>query len=308
MHQFQRKEVIYRGHKIMTYSYGQGDETLLLVSGGPGCPCNFLRDTHGLYADQGFHVVTWDQLGCGESDVVDDPSFWEIDRFVDEVEHVRKSLNLRNIHLLGQSWGGVLGLEYLLKFPDLVKTFIITSGSFNLPLMQRGFERHKAALGPETVRMMAMREGNRTTDHPEYQAAYTLLVYRHLCRLPEWPECFLASLNISKKMCSKMFGNALLNCTGLLRNYDRIGDLWSVKQPCLLLHGEYDYIVAECATQACDHLPNAELHILKNCSHHTFLEDPQTYHQLLSAFLSKNKNSQRVSKSEFKEPQLSLRG
>lgn len=288
MNHFERIEIPYRKHKIMAYSFGEGEEALLLVSGGPGCPCNFLRDTHHLYTDMGLRVVTWDQLGCGESDAVEDQSFWEIDRFVDEVEHVRQALNLKTIHVLGQSWGGVLGLEYILKFPDVVKSFIITSSAFNLPMMQRGFERHKAALGHDTTLMMAMREGNGTTSHPEYQAAYTLLAYRHLCRLPEWPECLFASMKISKSMLSKMFGNYLFNCTGSLRNYDRTSVLYKIKQPCLLIQGEYDYIVVECATLSRDHLPNAELHILKNCSHHTFLEDPASYHQIVGSFLARH--------------------
>lgn len=291
MDKFKRKEITYKGHKVMTYSFGDGPETLLLVSGGPGCPCNFLRDTHEIYTKMGFRVVTWDQAGCGESDSVDDQNFWEIDRFVDELEYVRTSLNLGNVHLLGQSWGGVLGLEYILKYPKHVKTFIITSSAFNIPMMQRGFERHKAALGHETTLMMAMREGNGSTDHPEYQAAYTLLAYRHICRLAEWPECLIASMKISKKMLSKVFGNYLFNCTGLLRNYDRTNELHQISQPCLIIHGEYDYIVSECATLSRDYLPNAELHILKNCSHHTFLEDPQSYHEILGSFLSKHINT-----------------
>ena len=306
MNKFERKEVLYKGHKIMTYTFGDGPETLLLVSGGPGCPCNFLRDTHENYTKMGLRVVTWDQLGCGESDSIDDPSFWEIDRFVDEVEHVRTSLNLGNIHLLGQSWGGVLGLEYILRYPHAVKTFIITSSAFNIPMMQRGFERHKAALGHETTLMMAMREGNGTTNHPEYQAAYTLLAYRHICRFPEWPECLIASMKISKKMLSKIFGKYLFNCTGLLRNYDRTSDLHQISQPCLIIHGEYDYIVSECATLSRDYLPSAELQILKNCSHHTFLEDPQSYHKILGSFLSKHSNKNKASIKASKDTPVSI--
>src|SRR5579871_4455150 len=133
-----KQQVNVHGHKVMTYHVGEGDETLLLVSGGPGCPSNAFHDTHHLYAEQGFRVVTWDQLGCGLSDHPEDISLWQIPRFVDEVETIRHALGLKNIHLLGQSWGGVLGLEYCLAYPDAVKTFIITSSAFNIPLMQRG--------------------------------------------------------------------------------------------------------------------------------------------------------------------------
>lgn len=270
-----KKPIHISGHKVMTYHWGEGEETLLLVSGGPGCPSDFFHDTHHQYANQGMHVVTWDQLGCGQSDYVTDISLWKIPRFVEEVEMVRQALGLKNIHLLGQSWGGVLGLEYCLAYPDAVKTFIITSSAFNIPLMQRGFERHKLALGHETMRMMSYHEAKGTTDHPEYQAAFTLLAHRHLCRLEKWPDSLKASMNIAKPMLSAIFGNYLFNCTGLLRNYDRTNDLHKVHQPCLIIHGEYDYITTECAIMSRDYLPNAELHVLENCSHHTFIEDPK---------------------------------
>lgn len=283
-----KKQIDVSGHKVMTYHYGEGDEALLLVSGGPGCPSNCFHDTHDRYADLGIQVVTWDQLGCGQSDHPDDETLWSIPRFVEEVEIVRQSLGLKKIHLLGQSWGAVLGLEYCLAYPDAVKTFIITSSSFNIPLMQRGFERHKLALGHETVRMMARREAQSTTEHAEYQAAFTLLAHRHLCRLDVWPESLVASMNIAKPMLSAVFGNYLFNCTGLLRHYDRINELHRIKQPCLIIHGEYDYIIPECAMLARDYLPNAELHLLDNCSHATFFEDPSRYHHILENFLRKN--------------------
>ncbi len=80
------------------------------------------------------------------------------------------------------------------------------------------------------------------------------------------------------------------NCTGLLRNYDRTEDLKKIKQSCLIILGKFDYIVSECAALSRNYLPNAELHILENCSHHTFLEDPKAYHEILTSFLCKQKN------------------
>lgn len=168
-----KQQIKVHGHNVMTFHAGEGDEGLLLLSGGPGCPSNFLQDSHARYANFGLKVVTWDQLGCGLSDRVTDKSLWQIPRFVEEVEAVRQFYGLKKVHLLGQSWGGVLGLEYCLAYPAFVKSFIITSSAFNIPLMQRGFERHKLALGQETIRMIARREAEGTTHHPEYQAAFT---------------------------------------------------------------------------------------------------------------------------------------
>ncbi|QHS27204.1 proline iminopeptidase-family hydrolase [Piscirickettsia salmonis] len=271
----------------MTYSAGTGQETLLILHGGPGVPSDYMRESHfEFYVKKGLRVVTWDQLGCGESDQPDDDALWELPRFVEEVEHVRRKLNLKAVHLLGQSWGGVLGLEYCLAYPEWVKSFISANNSFNIPLMQRGFERHKMALGAETCRMMARREAEGTTDHPEYYGAYTLLAHRHICRAEVWPESLVFSMaNIAKPVLSKVFGNYLFNCTGLLRNYDRTEELKKVNTPILVIHGEYDYIVVECAIHARDNLINAELVVLHDCSHDPFFEKPELYHQAVWHFL-----------------------
>ncbi|HEV2613939.1 MAG TPA: proline iminopeptidase-family hydrolase [Gammaproteobacteria bacterium] len=281
----QQQLISVNGFNIMTFHCGEGDEGLLLLSGGPGFPSNYFHESHAHYAKLGLKVVTWDTLGCGLSDKPEDVSLWTMPRFIEEIEAVREYYKLKKIHLLGQSWGGILGLEYLLAYPHYVKSFIIASSTFNVPLTQRGFERHKLALGAETVRMMAKREAEGTTDHPEYQAVVMLLAHRHLCRLEKWPECYLASITIGQSPMSTVSGKHFLNLTGWLRDYDRTADLPKVTQPCLILHGEYDAIIAENAVLSRDYLPNAELHILKNCSHTTFLEDPETYHRIVNKFL-----------------------
>jgi proline iminopeptidase len=75
----------------------------LVLHGGPGVPCSYVRDAHLRYAKEGFRVVSWDQLGCGESDQPDDRSLWQIPRFVEEVETVRTTLGLGKVYLLGNS-------------------------------------------------------------------------------------------------------------------------------------------------------------------------------------------------------------
>ena len=288
---YSRQPISYKGYQLMSYQAGKdSNEALLILHGGPGVPCNYLRDTHlEVYSKKGFRVVCWDQLGCGESDQPNDDSLWEISRFVEEVEHVRKALNLGRISLLGQSWGGVLALEYCLKYPQNVRSLISANSSFNMPMMQRGFERHKMALGAEVCTMMARREADGSVNHPEYQAAYTLLAYRHICRAETWPDSLNASLiNIAKPVLSKVFGNYLFNCTGLLHDYDRTRALKTLNIPTLIIHGEHDYIVVECAIHAKDNIPNAKLVVLKNCSHEPFCEDPDAYHQAVLTFLQEN--------------------
>ncbi len=284
-----RKNIPVHSHKVATFSEGEG-EAVLLLHGGPGFPSNYLVDTHSFLVEAGYRIVTWDQLGCGESDKPNDPALWNLPRFVEEVETVREALNLGPVYLLGQSWGGVLGLEYCLTYPDKVKAFIAADTAFDLIQMQRGFERKKLSLGEETCTMMARREAEGTIQHPEYLAAQTLLMYRHMCRAEKWPEvlnyCFA---NIAKPVMSKMFGPHFFNCTGNIRNYNRMDQLPDMQIHTLIIHGEHDYILPEIATKACDLLPNGELVLLRHCSHLPFYEDPQAYNQAVLNFLTRMK-------------------
>jgi proline iminopeptidase len=280
-----RRRVDIDGHQVVTFTAGSGPRTVLMVHGGPGCPSRYLRDSHAALVDRGLRLVTWDQLGCGESDHATDPSLWTLDRFVAELETVRTALELDEVDLLGQSWGGVLGLEYLLRHPEQVRTFVAADTAFDIDGMQRGFDRTKQALGTETITMMARHETAGTTDHPEYQAAVTLLMYRHVCRLYPWPESLTWCMeNLGEGPFARLFGPFFFQCTGTLRGWDRMDALGSVRTPVLLVHGEHDYIVPELAAMARDRLPNATLAFFPGCSHMPFFEAPEQYLDTLSAF------------------------
>ena len=83
------RRIAVDGHEVVSYSYGAGDRVVFLLNGGPGLPCDYLRDPHLPLVERGYRVVTYDQLGCGASDQPDDPGLWTIGRYVEEVETVR---------------------------------------------------------------------------------------------------------------------------------------------------------------------------------------------------------------------------
>ena len=277
-------------HTVTAFSEGDGDDAMLVVHGGPGVPSNYVRDAHLRYAEEGWRVVSWDQLGCGESDRPDDASLWTVERYVDEMEAVRSALGLGRVAVVGNSWGGVLGLEYCLAYPAQVTCFVCSSIAFDFPKVQQGFNRCKQSLGEETVRMMARRESEGTKDHPEYQAALTILLYRHMCRMETWPEPVLHSLStLGLGPLRRMFGHHLFNCTGTLRNYDRLADLHRVAAPVLIVASEHDYVLPELCAVSCQYLPNAEYAFFPGCSHMPFWENPQAYHAAVAAFLAKHR-------------------
>jgi proline iminopeptidase len=126
-------------HEVVTYSYGDGEEALFLLNGGPGLPCDHLRDPLLRMVAAGYRVVTYDQLGCGASDKPRGAGLWTIARYAEEVETVRTELGLGRVHLLGYSWGGWLGIEYAVTFPEALKSVVLsnTCGDMSSPKAPR---------------------------------------------------------------------------------------------------------------------------------------------------------------------------
>lgn len=280
------------GHEVTVYSFGTGEEVLLCLNGGPGLPCDYVRDSHSVLADHGYRVVIHDQLGTGRSDRPDDTGLWTIGRYVEEVETVRSTLGLGKVHLLGQSWGTWLSLEYLLTYPDSARTFICANGTAEVPLHLRELERLRSALGHETVTMMARHEAAGTTDHPEYQGAMAILNYRHVCRMQQWPAALDRSMaGINMNIYGTMWGPNEFTCTGRLRNWDRLGDLHRVAQPTLVLCGYHDELGPASAARIVRGLPDAELRIFPNSSHMPFFEEREDYLAVVTDFLGRHRGN-----------------
>ena len=143
------------GYNVVTYSYGSGDDVLFLLNGGPGLPCNYLREPLITLADQGFRVVTYDQLGCGALRQADRTRvLWNISRYVEEVETVLRALDLPPVHLLGHSWGGWLSIEFALTYQASIRSLILSNTCGDMPHLVSELNRLRGALGSETVAMM----------------------------------------------------------------------------------------------------------------------------------------------------------
>ena len=282
------RDVSVDGYRVRTYSFGSGDNVVFCLNGGPGLPCDYLREAHSCLIDQGYRVVAFDQLGTGKSDRPTDPALWTIGRYVEETETVRKALGLGKVHLLGHSWGGWLSIDYALTYPENLKTLTLEDTVADMPHLASELERLRAALGPETVAMMQKHEAAGTYDHPEYQAAVTILNYRHVCRLPEWPAPIKRSLddwNMGPYMT--MQGPNEFLYIGNLKDWNRVPDLPRIKVPVLITVGAHDELTPACALRMKLALPDAEIKVFPNSSHMPFYEEPAAYYPALLDFLAR---------------------
>lgn len=283
-----RIEVVVDGHKVVAYSFGSGDDVVFCLNGGPGLPCDYLREAHSCLVDHGYRVVAFDQLGCGAADRPTDPGLWTIGRYVEETETVRRALGLGKVHLMGHSWGGWLAIDYALTYPEALRTLILENTVADIPHLSTELDRLRGALGSETVAMMLAHEAAGTLSHPEYQAAVTLLNHRHVCRLPEWPAPVLRSLgDWNMGPYEAMQGPNEFLYIGNLKDWNRVPDLPRITVPVLITVGLHDELTPACAARMQRALPDAELHVFPNSSHMPFYEEPERYYPVLLAFLAR---------------------
>jgi proline iminopeptidase len=283
------------GHNVKVYEFGTGEETLLCLNGGPGLPCDYVRDCHSWISDKGFKVIAYDQLGCGQSDKPKNKELWNVKRYANELNTIIKTLNLKNIHLLGQSWGTILGMEYAVSYPKIVKSLIMDNGVADVPHLISELNRLREALGSETVKMMLRHEAEGTLDHPEYQAAITILNYRHVCRLDEWPAPLTRSLNDwNMDVYGTMQGPNEFTFTGNYSTWSRLKDIDKVDVPVLVICGMHDELTPACSMLMHNQFPNSEIKVFKNSSHMPFYEEPDQYFKLLLDFLNRHSKKNNI--------------
>ena len=207
---------------------------------------------------------------------------------MEETEIVRKALALGQVHFIGQSWGGWLGIEYALTYPDSLQTLFLENTAGDIPHLVSELNRLSKALGSETGAMMQRHEAMGSLEHPEYQAAITLLNYRQVCRLDEWPAPVNRSLenwNIGPYGTMQRPNEFLY--TGNMANWNRIPDMHKIKVPCLITTGQHDELTPACSRLMKQALPDAELHVFPNSSHMPFFEEPDAYYPVLLKFLER---------------------
>lgn len=258
---------------------------LLALHGGPGAGHDYLESLAAISDER--PVVFYDQLGCGLSEKPSDTSLWRIERFVHEIDEVRAALNLDRIHLLGQSWGGWLAIEYMLNKPAGIVSLTLASTSASTAEFVGEANRLIDEL-PAEMRD-AIREGDheQSYDSPEYVRAMDEFYQRHVCRLDPWPDPMLrTSANLDgNAVYLTMNGPNEFTVVGNLKGWDRTSRLGEIRAPTLITVGRYDEITPNCAETLHREIAGSEIHVFERSGHCAHLEEPDEYMPLLRDFL-----------------------
>ncbi|MBM3147210.1 MAG: proline iminopeptidase-family hydrolase [Actinobacteria bacterium] len=262
---------------------------LLVLHGGPGIPHDYL-DPLAELAHDGRDVVFYDQVGCGESTRPHDPSVWSVDLFVEELENVRRGLGLERVHILGQSWGGMLALDYAVRRPQGVAGLVLADTAPSMEQWVAESARLRAELPDDVRTTLEEHEAAGTIESPEYQAAMMAFYAEHVCRADPWPEYVeraFSALEEDSEVYNTMWGPNEFTCTGSLKTWDVRDRLADIDIPTLVVCGRHDEATPAIAQTLVDGIPGAESHIFEDSSHLPHAEEPDAYRAVIEEFLAR---------------------
>ena len=266
---------------------------VLLLHGGPGGTHEAFENFDGYLPKEEIEYIYYDQLDSYYSDKPNDSTLWTTEHFVEEVEQVRKALNLNNdnFYLLGQSWGGILAMEYALKYQNNLKGLIISNMMASIP----EYEKYAAEvlgpqLPPDVYKEIKEMEAKEDFTNPKYTELVMKYYYtEHILRKPldEWPEFVnRAFAHLNPNIYIYMQGYSEFGVTGnaTLKGWDVSNRLKELTVPTLMIGGKYDTMDPKYMEWMSTQVQHGRS-LICNAGHISQYDDPQTYFPGLIKFI-----------------------
>jgi proline iminopeptidase len=270
------------------------DLRVLLLHGGPGATHEYFEACDSYLPAAGIEYYYYDQLGSGRSDQPDEPSLWDLDRFVDEVEQVRQALGLdrENFVLLGHSWGGILAIEYALRYQQHLRGLVVSSMMSSVPAYNAYAEQVlMPAMDQAALAEIKVYEARGETEDPRYMELLNEQHYvHHVLRMPiaDWPDPVQRAFgHINPAIYVKMQGPSELGISAdaTLARWDRTGDLALIEVPTLVIGAGHDTMDPAFMEMMAGRLPNGRFLLCPDGSHMALYDDQQVYFAGLIDFL-----------------------
>ncbi|EMR03058.1 proline iminopeptidase-family hydrolase [Cesiribacter andamanensis] len=281
--------------KVWTKRVGNNPtKKLLLLHGGPGGTHELFECFDSFLPQEGIEYYYYDQLGSYYSDQPQDSSLWQTERFVEEVEQVRQALGLNkdNFYLLGHSWGGILALEYALKYQQHLKGMIISNMMASVPAYNEyAAEVLAPQMDPQVLAELKEMEARQDFDNPRYMELLMPHFYtKHVLRMPveEWPEPANRMFkHLNPTIYVLMQGYSEFGITGdaRLKEWDRTADLPSIQVPTLTIGGAHDTMDPKHMEWMATQVQQGRYLHCPEGSHCAMYDDQQTYFAGLIRFI-----------------------
>lgn len=281
--------------KVWTKRIGNNPSIkVLLLHGGPGATHEYFEIFDSYFPNAEIEYYYYDQLESAYSDQPNDSTLWSVERYVDEVEQVRKALGLTsdNFYLLGSSWGGILCMEYALKYQQNLKGLIVSNMMASIPdYIEYANEVLGPQLDPAVLTEIKELEAKGDYENPRYsELIYTNYYPEHVLRMPleDWPNPVnRAFAHINHNLYVTMQGPSEFGIVGdaKLKNWDIKEDLPKISVPTLVIGGTYDTMDPKHMEWIASKVQNGQYLHCSNGSHFAMYDDKETYFKGLIKFI-----------------------
>lgn len=280
--------VVNGKYKVWTKRIGRGTTKVLVLHGGPGIGHEYLEALESFLPEAGIEMYYYSQLGNSYSDQPNDAGLWTLERYVQEVEEVRRGLGLNKFVLFGHSWGGILAIEYALNYQQHLSGLIIS----NMAAGMKAYLKRTAALKaqmltPDLLATLNKLEAAGDLDSPVYQQIMMDNLYpQMLCRVKPWPDSVIRAFkHMNQQIYMQMQGKSEFEVTGNLKNWERWDRLQEIKTPTLTIGARYDEMNPDDMEKMAALMPHGRFAYCPNGSHLCMWDDQEVYFKHLIGFL-----------------------
>jgi proline iminopeptidase len=278
---------------VWTKKFGNNPKMkVLLLNGGPGATHEYFECFENFFPKEGIEFIYYDQLGCGNSDNPQDTTMWDLARYVEEVEQVRVALNLNadNFYVLGHSWGGILAIDYAMKYQQNLKGLIISNMMASAPDYSKyATDVLAKQLKPDVLTEIRAIEAKKDFANPRYMELLMPNFYaEHILRIPveNWPEPVNRSFaKMNQSLYVTMQGPSEFGLSGKLEKWDRMEDLKKLTVPTLVIGAKHDTMDPAHMEKMSKQVQNGSYLFCENGSHMSMYDDQQTYFTGLIKFV-----------------------
>ncbi|APD05642.1 prolyl aminopeptidase [Flavobacteriaceae bacterium UJ101] len=287
------------GYKVWTKRHGNSPMKVLLLHGGPALTHEYMQCFESFFPQANIEFYHYDQLGSYYSDQPEDTSLWTLDRFVEEVEQVRKALGLNkdNFFLFGNSWGGILAMEYALKYQQNLKGLIVSNMTADFDKYEAYNAELRKQMRPSLIDSLEFYEKKGDFHNPVYQdLVFDEFYTKHICRFPkeEWPEPIMRSFkHINQPVYEYIQGPSEFVPGGILKGWSVWDQLDEIKVPTLMIGAKYDSMNPKEMEEMSKLVQNGEYLYCANGSHLAMWDEQDFYMEGVIDFIKRTYNSEK---------------
>lgn len=277
--------------KLFYQGFGKG-QPIVVVHGGPGLDQTYLQPQLISLSTKN-EIIFYDQRGSGKSFETDiKKENINIDKFVEDLETLRKSLGIDKFILMGHSWGGLLSMKYAINYPDNLSALVLLNTA---PADYNGQKAFIDEFGVRTkdihdnIKPLFAFDDFKKLDENEISNAYRKLFSAYI-----FDQEKIKDLNLRFNVASAQSGFKVMEemskTSWLQPGIDLFPQLKKLKVPTLVLHGKQDIVPAWTAKEIHEAIPNSEITMLDDCGHFPYIEKPKEFFSSLELFLGKAKD------------------